>query len=93
MQFIVRERDRLSAAMSEFAVHVFPSGANFILFRTCDAPGQAVWQSLLDHGVLIRDCSGWPRLNDCLRVTIGTSAENDLFLSALAAALPPKVAP
>jgi histidinol-phosphate aminotransferase len=33
--------------------------------------------------VLIRDCSGWPRLTDCLRVTVGTSAENDLFITAL----------
>jgi histidinol-phosphate aminotransferase len=33
--------------------------------------------------VLIRDCSGWPRLADCLRVTVGTPQENDEFLTAL----------
>jgi histidinol-phosphate aminotransferase len=42
-----------------------------------------VWQGLLDRSVLIRDCSGWPRLADCLRVTIGTPAEDDRFLSAI----------
>ncbi len=92
VQFIVGERGRLSAAMAALAVDVFPSGANFILFRPRDVSGKAVWQTLLDHSVLIRDCSGWPRLKDCLRVTIGTATENDLFLSALAVALPSKVA-
>ena len=46
--------------------------------------GRAVWQALLDRGVLVRDCSSWPRLDDCLRVTVGTPAENDAFLAALA---------
>ena len=40
-------------------------------------------QGLLDRSVLIRDCSSWPRLDDCLRVTIGTPDENDAFLTAL----------
>ena len=90
VQFIVAERERLSAAMSAMAVDVFPSGANFILFRPRDVPGRQVWQSMLDNGVLIRDCSGWPRLGGCLRVTIGTVEENELFLAALAAALVPE---
>jgi histidinol-phosphate aminotransferase len=41
----------------------------------------------LQHDVLVRDCSGWPRLTDCLRVTIGTPTENDAFLVALAEVL------
>lgn len=92
VQFIVHERERLSALMSTMPVDVFPSGANFILFRPRDVAGKVVWQTLLEHSILIRDCSGWPRLNDCLRVTIGTTTENDRFISALAAALSSKVA-
>jgi histidinol-phosphate aminotransferase len=42
-----------------------------------------VWQALLDRSVLIRNCAGWPRLEGCLRVTIGTPAEDDAFLTAL----------
>ena len=66
---------------------VWPSGANFILFRPRTHAGQAVWQGLLDRSVLVRDCSGWPRLAGCLRVTVGTPAENDAFLAALAEVL------
>jgi histidinol-phosphate aminotransferase len=32
----------------------------------------------------VRDCSSWPRLANCLRVTVGTPEENDRFLDALA---------
>lgn len=80
---IVAERERLCAAMASMPVRVWPSGANFVLFRPETMSGQAVWQGLLDRSVLIRDCSGWPRLGDCLRVTIGTPTENDEFLTAL----------
>ena len=34
--------------------------------------GSDVWQRLVDRSVLVRDCSSWPRLDGCLRVTIGT---------------------
>jgi histidinol-phosphate aminotransferase len=80
---VVAERERVATALSTLPVEAWPSGANFILFRPARADGRAVWQSLLDRGVLIRDCSGWPRLTGCLRVTIGTEAENNAFLSAL----------
>ena len=36
-----------------------------------------------DRGVLVRNCASWPRLGDCLRVSVGTPEENDRFLSAL----------
>jgi histidinol-phosphate aminotransferase len=80
---VVAERERLTAAMAAMPIDVFPSGANFILFRPRTVAGRDVWQGLLDRSVLIRDCSGWPRLGGCLRVTIGTPAENDEFLTAL----------
>jgi histidinol-phosphate aminotransferase len=75
------------AALGELPVDVWPSGANFVLFRPRERDGGAVWQHLLDRGVLVRDCSSWPRLSGCLRVTIGTPAEDDAFLAALEDAL------
>jgi histidinol-phosphate aminotransferase len=80
---IVAERERVSAGLRALDIDVFPSGANFVLFRPCSHPAKHVWQELLDRSILIRDCSGWPRLTDCLRVTIGTSDENDEFLTAM----------
>ncbi len=80
----VSERERLSAAMTALPCDVVPSGANFILFRPQTIGGRDVWQGLVDRGVLVRDCSGWPRLGDCLRVTVGTPEENTAFLDALA---------
>jgi histidinol-phosphate aminotransferase len=46
--------------------------------------GDDIWTGLLDHSVLVRNCASWPRLDDCLRVTVGTPVENDRFLRALA---------
>lgn len=83
VRLIVSERERLSAAMRAMSIDVTPSGANFVLFRPTSIPGRTVWQGLLDRGVLVRDCSGWPRLADCLRVSVGTTDENDAFLDAI----------
>jgi histidinol-phosphate aminotransferase len=80
---IVAERERISDELIALGLEVVPSGANFILFRTTPHDGRAVWQGLVDRSVLIRDCSGWPRLADCLRVTVGTPDENHAFLAAL----------
>lgn len=84
---LVEERGRVAAALAELPVDVWRSDANFVLFRPRERDGAAVWQALLDRSVLVRNCAGWPRLDDCLRVTIGTPAENDAFLAALAEAL------
>jgi histidinol-phosphate aminotransferase len=83
VETIVAERRRISAELDVLDVDVFPSGANFVLFRTRSQPADDVWNALVDRGVLVRNCSGWPRLANCLRVTVGTPAENDAFLAAL----------
>ncbi len=77
------ERDRLIDALGQVpAVEVFPSSANFVLFRT-PADAAALWQSLLDRGVLVRDVSRAAGLERCLRVTAGLPEETDAFLAAL----------
>jgi len=84
---LISERERVSEGLRSMPVDVVPSGANFVLFRPRRRSGHDVWRRLLDRGVLIRDCSSWPRLADNLRVTIGTPDENTAFLDALAAVL------
>lgn len=83
VQQIVAERERVSAGLAALGLEVFPSSANFVLFRVAGGDARDVWQGLVDRSVLVRDCSGWPRLAGCLRVTIGTEAENSEFLHAL----------
>ena len=83
VEMIVAERERVAAALEEHrGIDVYPSGANFILVRT-DGDGHGLWEALLKRGVLVRDFARWPRLDDCLRVTIGTPEENEAFLVAL----------
>ena len=84
---LVDERGRLVERLAGLDVDLWPSGANFVLFRPRSVPGREVWQRLVDRSVLVRDCSSWPRLDGCLRVTVGTPDEDDLFLSALEEAL------
>jgi len=80
---IVTQRDQLESGLSDLDLTIWPSGANFILFRPESMGGDEVWQQLVDQSVLVRNCASWPRLEDCLRVTIGTPAENRIFLDAL----------
>ncbi|HVA76213.1 MAG TPA: histidinol-phosphate transaminase [Acidimicrobiales bacterium] len=80
---IVRERQRVVAALERLGVTTWPSQSNFVLLRPERRKGSEVWQGLLQRSVLVRDTSSWPGLEGCLRVTIGTPAENDAFLSAL----------
>ena len=79
----MRNRDTLLHGLGAMTgVEVFPSEANFVLFRVDHA--SAVWRDLLhDHSVLIRDVSRTPGLEDCLRVTVGSEEEIARFLAAM----------
>jgi histidinol-phosphate aminotransferase len=83
VSLLVEQRGRLAAGLADLPVDSWPSDANFILFRPRHVPGRKVWEELVARSVLIRDCSSWPRLQDCLRVTVGTPEENDAFMTAL----------
>ncbi|MCB0960725.1 MAG: histidinol-phosphate transaminase [Acidimicrobiales bacterium] len=87
VSILTEERGRVDAALRELPCEVWPSAANFILFRPTAADADAVWQALVDRSVLVRNCSGWPGLSGCLRVTIGTRDEDDRFLDALSEVL------
>jgi histidinol-phosphate aminotransferase len=82
-QAIKSERTRLYEALQRIpAAQPFPSEANFILFRAGSA--EQVFNALRERRVLVKNLHGsHPALQDCLRVTVGTPAENDRFLAAL----------
>lgn len=77
------ERTVLHRQLGEIAgVQVYPSEANFLLFRVVNAAH--VFDGLKRRGVLIKNLhGGHPMLNDCLRVTVGTPEENERFMTAL----------
>ncbi len=77
------DRGNLINGLENMGVEVFPSESNFILFRPNMSP-KIVWESLVKKSILIRDCSSWPRLEGCLRVSVGTRLENEVFLTSLA---------
>jgi len=75
------ERDRLHDALAALdGVIVWPSSANFLLFRTA-VPD--LFDRLLSRGVLVRDFSTQPHLQGCLRVSVGTKSDDDAFLAAM----------
>lgn len=80
---IIEERGRLHARLAALPVDFWPSDSSFILFRPRERDGEAVWQALVDRSILIRNCASWPGLDGCLRVTVGTPAENSRFVDAL----------
>ena len=68
-------------------IRVFPSEANFILFRTLNKTAEAVFSDLLEHKVLIKNVANADLLENCLRVTVGTEKENRTFIDVLQSAL------
>jgi len=80
---VLSERERLGAALAALpGVRLFPTAANFFLFEL-PVPPREVFDRLCKEGILVRDVSSYPMLSRCLRVTVGTPAENDRFLAAL----------
>ena len=81
--FICSERQRVFDQLEAISgIRPYPSYANFILFEV-DRSVHAIFQGLIEQGVLIRDVSRYPMLDKAMRVTIGTREENEAFLEAL----------
>lgn len=62
-------------------IQVFPSQANFLLFRVSEQKAQLVYNRLLEEGILIRSFGNQGRLAGHFRVTIGTKEECSYFLN------------
>lgn len=80
---ILSERQALTEKLQQLTIvkKVFPSDANFVLVRVSDA--QSVYKYLMQNGIIVRDRSRVTLCEDCLRVTIGTRAENDTLIQSL----------
>lgn len=80
---IVSERRRVAAALTHLpgVNRVHTSDANFLLFECRRA--SEVYQRLFEKGIVVRNRSSLPLLSGCIRVSIGTEQENNIFLQEL----------
>ncbi len=80
---LIAQREIVQAELTKLGLSITPSAGNFLLFGGFNHPADQIWRKLLDRGILIRDVG----LLGQLRVTIGTAAENQAFLTALTSVL------
>jgi len=80
---ILEERSRLAVALEKlsFVLELHPSDANFLLVRVGDPTG--LYGFLMEKGIIVRDRSSVPLCKGCLRITVGSPAENDQIIKAL----------
>ena len=83
IKMIIEEREKLHQEISKLdgISKIFDSDANFLLIK-CDNT-KNVLQKLANKGIIIRDRSDQPKLEDCLRISVGTEKQNIILLDAL----------
>ena len=83
VRLLLQERTKVMKAFAELPIckKVYPSDANFFLALVTDA--QAVYDYLVEKGIIVRNRTRVELCNNCLRITIGTESENIELLSAL----------
>jgi histidinol-phosphate aminotransferase len=80
---VIASRERLSAALTQMGFAVLPSAANFVFAAHGRRPASELSAELRSRGVIVRHFRA-PRIDNHLRITIGTDADCDALLAALA---------
>jgi len=80
---IVKQRSVLESQLKSLkqVLHIFPSDANFLLVKVRNP--RATYEALLNQGIVVRDRSKVELCEGCLRITVGTAAENEQLIAAL----------
>jgi histidinol-phosphate aminotransferase len=80
---LIEGRGQLCDGLAELAVveNVYPSDANFVLVRVGDAARVTAY--LRERGIIVRDRSAEPGCEGCVRITVGTSEQNQQLLQTL----------
>jgi histidinol-phosphate aminotransferase len=83
VRLLLLERSNMMKAFTLLPIceKVYPSDANFFLAKMTDA--QAIYDYLVEKGIIVRNRTRIQLCHDCLRITIGTKSENIELLSAL----------
>jgi len=79
---IVASRTRLSESLATLGFEVFPSSSNFVFVRHANRAAQSLYLELKSAGILVRYFNK-PRIDQCLRITVGSDPECDALLAAL----------
>ncbi|HEX9613907.1 MAG TPA: histidinol-phosphate transaminase [Bacteroidota bacterium] len=84
VQAILLERTKLAAKLESIPCveKIFPSDSNFLTVRCTNA--RLIRDGLASKGVIVRDRSSEPLLENCLRITVGTPAQNDTLVRIMA---------
>lgn len=83
IKLLIAERQKMTKLLEAFpfVVKIYPSDANFLLVKMHDAPG--IYEYLVEKGIIVRNRSTIHLCDSSLRITIGTSEENEILLNAL----------
>lgn len=79
---ILQERKWLKRQLEKMGFVVYPSETNFLLVRMPKA-SLVVQKLVRDFGIVVRDFSDKPLLEDCVRITVGTFKQNNAFIQSL----------
>jgi histidinol-phosphate aminotransferase len=83
LAILISEKKRLAANLSQLKIveKVFPSDANFLLIKVKNA--NETYQFLAKNGIVVRNRTNEKHCENCLRITVGTSVENDTLIALL----------
>ena len=83
VRMLIQERNRVIVAFQQLplCVKVYPTDANFFLAEVNDA--QAIYNYLMENGIIVRNRNRVAMCGNCLRITVGTRNENNELLGAL----------
>lgn len=85
VNILIEERERMMNDFKNLPLveHIYPTDANFFLAKVTDA--KAIYDYLVDEGIIVRNRSSIVLCRDCLRITVGTPVENEKLFNALLA--------
>ena len=85
VKILIEERERMMNDFKNLPLveHIYPTDANFFLAKVTDA--KAIYDYLVDEGIIVRNRSSIALCRDCLRITVGTPVENEKLFNALLA--------
>ena len=81
-QQVIASRERLRAELQQLGFEVFPSSSNFVFVRHARTAAATLYHDLKSAGILVRYFNK-ARIDNCLRISIGSDPECDALVSAL----------